>query len=179
MLRRYSALIGWALAAAGFVAGLAALALPWAWYRVAANVTITGTGLHRTLGAAVYQLDGGSWALLALLCAVGLVAVAATTSGRTRRAVGATAAVLAPLAALLPLRMAGRVGASANSIVAQGFVSMTADASPAAGLWYGMAALVLLCFGAALIGLSTPPTAPRQDQAGWRRDRGRHREQQL
>ena len=172
MPRSRSALAGWALAGAGLVAGLAALALPWARYTVAADVTQAGTGAHRAGGAPVYLLDGGVWCLFALLGAAGLVAVAATATGAARRAVGAAAALLGPLAALLPLRMAGRIGASSGTVIAQGFVSMTADATPAPGLWFGVAALVLLGFGAALVALSTPASAPAQGQAGWRHERG-------
>lgn len=158
--------VGWVLAGAGLLAGVAALALPWARYTVAADVTQTGSGAHRAGGAPVYQLDGGIWCLLALLCAAGLVAVAATAAGSARRAVGAAAALLGPLAAVLPLRLAGRISASSGTVVAQGFVSMTADATPAPGLWFGAAALVLLGFGAALVGLSTGPSVVAQDRAG-------------
>jgi hypothetical protein len=177
--RSRSVLVGWALAGAGLVAGAVALALPWARYTVEADVAQAGTGVHRAGGAPVYQLAGGTWCLFALLGAAGLVAVAATATGPARRAVGASAALLGPLAAVLPLRLAGRIGASSGTVIAQGFVSMTADATPAPGLWFGAAAPVLLGFGAALVGLSTPPSAPAQDQAGWRRERGSGRREQL
>jgi hypothetical protein len=142
---------GWGIAVAGLVAAMVSLALPWAHYTVSADVQQTGGALSGGGGAPVYLLPGGVWCMLALLVAAGLVAVAALAEPRQRPAVGAVAALYGPLATLLPLRMANRIGGSSRTVIAQGLASVTADARPAAGLWLGVVALLLLAAGAAVL----------------------------
>jgi hypothetical protein len=153
-VRRWSAYAGAALASAGFVVALVSLALPWATYRVAAD--LPGHRMTRAGGVAVFQLDNGIWYVLCLLVLLGLLAGAAAARGRPARAVGVAALLLAVVAmlvaTLLDSLVSGAVVSSVSGVL--GAVSLRAATGP--GITYGLVAPPLLGIGAALLSVRTP-----------------------
>ena len=94
MARRYAVLGGAVLAAGGFVLGLISLAVPWATYRVSADVPGAEADLLRTGGVAVFQLDRGHWYVLVLFALMGVLGGAAAARGGAARIAGVAAVLL-------------------------------------------------------------------------------------
>ncbi len=143
---------GAVLAVLGFLAALAALATPWATYRVTADVPGTGQAVDETGGVAVFQLERGWWYVVALLVLLGLLAVAAAGTGTTARAAGLAAVVVGGGAFALAATMGG--GAAGTSQLA-GFGAVEMRTGQGAGVWYGSLAAPLLGLGAALVARRT------------------------
>jgi hypothetical protein len=154
MARRYAVLGGAVLATAGFVLGLISLAVPWATYHVSADVPGDGADLERSGGIAVFQLDWGTWYVLALFALLGLLGGAAGARGRAARAAGVAAIVLAVVGMLIATRLGNHASSASVGSSVLGAVDMRSSA--AAGVRYGLAALPLLALGAALLSVRTP-----------------------
>jgi hypothetical protein len=155
-VRRWAAYGGAALAAAGFVVAVVALALPWATYRVATDPPGGAEPVVRSGGVAVFQLDRGIWYVLSLLILLGLLAGAATARGGIARAVGGAAVLLTAVALVVASGLGGAVSGAAGSSVAGvlGAVDVRAETGP--GIAYGLIAPPLLGLGAALLSVRTP-----------------------
>ncbi len=144
---------GAVLAVLGFLAALAALATPWATYRVTADVPGTGQAVDETGGVAVFQLERGWWYVVALLVLLGLLAVAAAGNGTAARAAGLAAVVVGGGAFALAASMGD--GAAGTSQSLAGFGSVEMRTGQGAGVWYGSLAAPLLGLGAALVAQRT------------------------
>lgn len=154
MTRRYAVVGGTILAAAGFVLGLISLAVPWATYRVSADVPGAEADLERTGGVAVFQLDRGHWYVLVLFALMGVLGGAAAARGRAARIAGVAAVLLAVAGMLVATMLANQVSSATVSSGVLGTVDLRA--SPADGVTYGLVALPLLALGAALLSVRTP-----------------------
>ncbi|HEU4421509.1 MAG TPA: hypothetical protein VFR67_03100 [Pilimelia sp.] len=154
MTRRYAVVGGSILAAAGFVLGLISLAVPWATYRVSADVPGAEADLQRTGGIAVFQLDRGQWYVLVLFVLLGVLGAAAVARGRAARVAGVAAVLLGVAGMLVATMLANQVSSATVSSGVLGTVDLRA--SPASGVKYGLVALPLLALGAALLSVRTP-----------------------
>jgi len=167
MARRYAVLGGAVLAAGGFVLGLVSLAVPWATYRVSADVPGTGDDLERSGGIAVFQLDRGSWYVLVLFALLGLLGGAAGARGRAARAAGIAAVLLGVVGMLVTTMLGNQVSSATVTSGVLGTVDLRAY--PADGVTYGLVAMPLLALGAALLSVRTPGAPnPPADQSGSR-----------
>lgn len=155
-MRRWSAYGGAALAVAGFTLALVSLALPWARYRVSAQLPGQTEEVTRSGGIAVFQLDWGIWYVLILLTLLGLLAGAATTRGRAARIMGVSGVLLAVVGMLLTNAVANGVSAASLSSVVGvlGTVDLRTDGGPGTG--YGLVALPLLGLGVAMLSVRHP-----------------------
>jgi hypothetical protein len=157
VVRRLATAGGALLAAAGFVLGLVSLALPWAHYRVAADVTVEGAeDVERTGGIAVFQLDRGVWYVVIFLAVLGLLAGSAVGTGRTARVCGTAAALLAVAGMVVTTLLMNDVAAAAVSQVSSVLGTIDLHTSAGAGTAYALAALPLLGVGAAVLSVRTP-----------------------
>lgn len=154
MTRRYAVVGGSILAAAGFVLGLISLAVPWATYRVSADVPGAEADLQRTGGVAVFQLDRGQWYVLVLFVLLGVLGGAAVARGRAARVAGVAAVLLGVAGMLVATMLANQVSSATVSSGVLGTVDLRA--SPASGVTYGLVAMPLLALGAALLSVRTP-----------------------
>src|SRR6266545_2305630 len=134
MGRRVLAAVGAVLGVLGLLAGAAALALPWARYRVRGNVFGAG-GLSRDGAWQVYQLDLGEVYVVGLLLLAGLVT------------------------AMLVIYLVNRATVP-HQVQAAGFANLNVDPRAAAGAGFGLAATALLGFGAGLLALGRTPGGP-------------------
>jgi hypothetical protein len=155
-LRRWSAYGGAALATAGFAVALVSLALPWATYRIAADLPDPGGEVTRTGGVAVFQLDRGIWYVIALLALLGLLAGAAAAKGRAARLAGVAAVLLAVVAMVVAAALGAAVSGARVSSVAGVLGAVNLRAATGPGLAYGLVAAPLLGLGAALVSVRTP-----------------------
>jgi hypothetical protein len=156
LVRGVAMVMGWILAAAGFVAGLVSLALPWALLDFTADVTVAGAapaGLADSQGVAVFQLDTGWWYLLGLAVTVGLLAGAAAAGPAAARACGLLALPAGLLTAGAALLLAARIESSSVSNMTSGLATLDVHASTGDGLLFGLAAGALLGIGTALVSL--------------------------
>ena len=136
MARRVAVVVGVGVAVAGFVAALAALALPWAHYSIRAEpgaasaIVFAGTG-----SLSLFNLGRGGW-YLGLLLATGAAVVAAGTTGGWPRRLGGVAGVLLGLAGtLLAVAMVDEITAGAVRTSIEGLVDVdaTVGVGPAVG----------------------------------------------
>jgi hypothetical protein len=149
---------GGLLAVAGFVLALLALAVPWARYRLAVDVPVGGADLDESGGIAAFQLDQGWWYVLALFTVLGLVAGAASTTGRTARHVAVAGLAAGVGGALLANLIAAQVaGASVDTLVT-GLAMVDVRATRGPGVGYGVAAPLVLALGGALLSVRTQRT---------------------
>jgi hypothetical protein len=153
MARKWITVAGWALAVAGFVLALVSLALPWARFRVSADIPGQGGAIQQSGNVAVFQIDRGIWYVIALLCLFGALGAAAVSQGRAARAAGVAAVVLAVAGMIITSMVAGDVTASA---VGKALGNVQLETSAAVGITYGLVALPLLALGAALLSVRTP-----------------------
>jgi hypothetical protein len=146
---------GVGLAVVGFALALVSLALPWATYRVSAEVP-GQPELNRTGGVAVFQLDSGFWYVVVLFAVLGLLAGAAAASGRSARAAGVAAVLMAVVGMLVTTMLINNIrGASISSLSsALGTFDLRAATGPGTG--FGLVALPVLALGAALLSVRTP-----------------------
>jgi hypothetical protein len=158
MTRRVLAIAGAVSGVLGMAAGTAALALPWARYRVRGNVIGAG-GLSRDGVWQVYQLDFGNVFLVALFVLAGLLAAGALASGRARTVAGIVAPVLGLATAMLAIYLVNRATVP-HQVQAAGFANLTVDPRVAAGAGFGLAATALLGFGAGLLAIGRTPGGP-------------------
>jgi hypothetical protein len=143
------------LAAAGFVVALVSLALPWAHFRVEAEVP--GQADETASGSiAVFQLDRGVWYVLILLAMLGLLAGAATARGRPARLAGAVSVVLGLAGMLLTNTVSSGLSAASLSSMSGLFGAVDLDTWAGSGADYGLVAPMLLGLGAALLSVRTP-----------------------
>jgi hypothetical protein len=147
---------GAGLAVIGFVLALVSLALPWATYHVSADVPGRDEGVERSGGVAVFQLDQGIWYVVTLFAVLGLLAGAAAASGRSARAAGVAAILMAVVGLLVTTMLINTIrGASVSSLSsALGTFDLRAATGPGGG--FGLVALPVLAVGAALLSVRTP-----------------------
>lgn len=150
MTRRVLTMIGAGLVAAGLLAALGALVLPWASYRLLGRV-LPG-GVTRTGTLSVLDAPRGKWFLVVLAVLVVLVALAGFGTGRVRQVGGLTAPVVGLLAAVLVVTAVPDVSA-AHVAAALGLERVRAVVSGAAGGWFAVAASAFLCFGGGFLSL--------------------------
>jgi hypothetical protein len=158
MVRRVLATLGAVLGVLGLLAGAAALALPWARYRVRGNVFGAG-GLARDGAWQVYQLDLGEVYVVALLLLAGLLAAGGLGGGRARTVTGIVAPILGLVTAMLVIYLVNRATVP-HQVQAAGFANLNVDPRAAAGAGFGLAATALLGFGAGLLALGRTPGGP-------------------
>jgi hypothetical protein len=159
VVRRLATIVGALLAAVGFALALVSLALPWAHYRVSADVPADteGTGnVERTGGIAVFQLDRGIWYVVILLAVLGLLAGATVGAGRTARLCGIAAALLAVVGMVITTIVMNDLAAAAFSQVSSALGTIDLHTSAGAGTVYALTALPLLGVGAAVLSVRTP-----------------------
>jgi hypothetical protein len=156
VVRRIAILGGAGLATLGFVLALVSLARPWASYRVWTDASGGTEGVELTGDLAVFQLDRGIWYVVILLAVLGLLFGAVASVGRTARAYGVAALVLAVVGMLLTASLTNNLAAAAVSELASlvGTVQVQTRASSGAG--HATVALPLLGLGAALLSVRTP-----------------------
>src|SRR6266540_2825719 len=152
MGRRVLAAVGAVLGVLGLLAGAAALALPWARYRVRGNVFGAG-GLSRDGAWQVYQLDLGE------VYVVGLLLLAGLAGGSARTVTGIVAPILGLVTAMLVIYLVNRATVP-HQVQAAGFANLNVDPRAAAGAGFGLAATALLGFGAGLLALGRTPGGP-------------------
>jgi hypothetical protein len=157
MARRIGIVGGWVLAVVGFGLALVSLAVPWATYRVSADVPGAGD-VERSGGIAVFQLDRGAWYVVVLFVLLGLLAGAALWQGRAARAAGVAALLLA-VAGMVVVNMLADRAASATIAPGGALSGVKLSASAAAGTTFGLVALPVLALGAALLSVRTPARA--------------------
>ncbi|SRR6266508_1245060 len=155
MARRVLAIVGAVLGVLGMAAGTAALAVPWARYRVRGTVVGAG-GVAREGAWQVYQLDFGDLYLVALMVLAGLLGGATLGSGRTRTIAGVVAPILGLATAILVVVLVNRATVP-HQVQAAGFATLTVDPRVAAGAGFGLAAAALLGFGAGLLAIGRTP----------------------
>lgn len=162
-VRRVAVVVGWILAVLGFAAGLAALSLPWARLDITADVMLDGarpTGLADSQGVAVFQLESGGWYLLGLAVTAGLLAGAAAAGASAARACGLLAVPAGLLTAGAALLLAARIETSSLRNVTSGLATLDLRAQTGSGLYFGLAAGLLLGAGTALVSLRARRRAP-------------------
>jgi hypothetical protein len=155
MGRRVLAMMGAVLSVLGMLAGAAALALPWARYRVRGSVFGAG-GLARDGAWQVYQLDFGQVYVVALLALAGLLAAGGLGGGLARTVAGIAAPILGLVTAMLVVYLVNRA-TTPHEVEAAGFAHLNVDPRVAAGAGFGLAAAALLGFGAGLWALGRTP----------------------
>src|SRR6266511_3468791 len=158
MGRRVLAAVGAVLGVLGLLAGAAALALPWARYRVRGNVFGAG-GLSRDGAWQVYQLDLGEVYVVGLLLLAGLLAAGGLAGGSARTVTGIVAPILGLVTAMLVIYLVNRATVP-HQVQAAGFANLNVDPRAAAGAGFGLAATALLGFGAGLLALGRTPGGP-------------------
>lgn len=169
MGRRIVQGIGLLFVLAGFLAGLAVLALPWARFKVQAGGQVN---VDRDTNAGVFQVHLGGWYLVGLTVTVALLAGAFAGERNWRRPCGGFALLAGLIDAGLAARIGGEADSSAGTAVALGFATVHVHGSAGPGVWYGIIAPILLGLGAAVAALAVrrpspagtapPPTADRE-----------------
>ena len=143
MGRRIVVGLGLAVGVIGGAAAAAALALPWAHYRVTGDVAGTA-GINQTPSAWVFQVDGGDWYLVLLVATAALLAGAAGGEPRIRPTSGYLALAVGLAGTAAAHLVTGTVVAANRTIEAVGFATLTVHGSPGTGALVGQVAPVLL-----------------------------------
>lgn len=157
-MTRWTVATGAVLATLGFGAGLVALALPWARFRVTADAPLGGGQVEQSGGIAVFQLDRGWWFVTVLFALIALVAVAGTAGPAAARIAGPAAVALGCLAVALAFWAGESVSGGATPSVA-GLPAVDVRTDRGVGMWYGSLAGALLGLGAALVSRRWSPGA--------------------
>ncbi|GAA1800704.1 hypothetical protein HC028_08780 [Planosporangium flavigriseum] len=152
MPRPLSTATGALLGGAGLCAGIASLAVPWGRYRARGTV-LGGQPAPDPVSAAVFQVPGGTWYLLALGLLAGLLAIAALDTGRAVKLALSVAPSLGIVTAVLVIALANGVATTAGRIDAIGLAGLEITGETAYGVWLGLAAGPLLGFGAGAVAL--------------------------
>jgi hypothetical protein len=153
--RKVALVGGGALAVAGFVLALLALAVPWANYRLAVDVPVEGADLDHSGGIAVFQLEFGWWYVLALFAVLGLVAGAGAATGNAARAAGVAALGVGVITMLLASLVGARAAGASMDTVVSGLALVDVRATRGPGVGYGVAAPLVLALGGALMSVRT------------------------
>jgi hypothetical protein len=161
MGRRIARGLGLLLIAAGFLAGLAALALPWARYNVRAGGQVN---VDQTTGVSVFSVHLGLWYLLALMVTVVLLAGALAGEQSWRRPCGGLALVAALVAGGLAVMIGGEADSASSGTQALGFATVAVRGSAGTGVWYGIVTPILLGLGATVAGATTVIREPTTAQ---------------
>jgi hypothetical protein len=155
MTRKVASVAGGALAVAGFVLALVALAVPWANFRLAVDVPVDGADLDHSGGIAVFQLELGWWYVLALLAVLGLVAGAAAATGGAARGVGVAALAMGVIGMVLASLVGARAAGASVDTVVSGLAMVDVRATRGPGVGYGIAAPLVLALGGAVLSVRT------------------------
>jgi hypothetical protein len=147
---------------AGFLAGLAALALPWARYSVQAGGQVN---VDQTAAVSVFSVRLGLWYLLALTVTVALLAGALAGEPGWRRPCGGLALIAGLVSGGLAVMIGGEADTTSGGVQALGFATVAVHGSAGTGVWYGVVTPVLLGLGAAIAGAATVIREPATAQA--------------
>ena len=128
MARRIATWVGAALAVAGFIAGLGAIALPWATVDAAVAVPGAGQVVAGSGSVPILNFDLGSWYLLGLGVCAGLLAGAAAAGWPARARCGAFAILAGMSTCLLAVLLAERV--TGDPSVTTGTATTEVDGAP-------------------------------------------------
>jgi hypothetical protein len=154
MARKIGFSLGVLLIVVGLLALLAAVALPWARYRVDADVTLSGSTVQQAPSDWVYGVRHGWWYLGVLAVVITLLAGALAGEPRWRPACGGLA-LLAGLAGTgLALSIAAQVSSSSRATSALGFADVAVHAQAGSGASFGALATALLGLGASVASLA-------------------------
>ncbi|GIJ50072.1 hypothetical protein Val02_69580 [Virgisporangium aliadipatigenens] len=141
---------GAGLAAAGLLAAVGALALPWLSYTVLTRRLPAGVAREGTVS--VFDAPRGKWFLAALVILLALVAVAAFARGRARQVAGLVAPVLGLFAAALAVwTMTNTDSRHVTALLDLPRLNLTVESAPGGG--FGVLAAAFLCFAGGLLSL--------------------------
>jgi hypothetical protein len=151
MTRQVLMRLGAGLAAAGLLAALGALTLPWLSYRLLGRRLPAGVA-SREGTLSVLDAPRGTLFLILLSALVVLVALAGFGTGRARQVGGLAAPVVGLLAAALVVTTV-TTASGTDVAAALGLPRVNAAVSEGIGGWFAVTAAAFLCFAGGLLSL--------------------------
>jgi len=148
-------LVGTVLAVLGFLAGVLALVLPWASYRIVASGPVSGpvdvSGLAQSGDLYLLNLDQGRWYLLLLLVTLAALAAAVGGQGWLHGFGGIAAAALGIAGTLMAVGMVNQLSADSGARSYLALFSVETELTVGPATAFAIAAPLLLGAAAAVL----------------------------